>query len=72
VNFRSLSRLKALYIGCGEKDQFNLLYGARRFVLLLDRYFERTHGGFGLEFRSLREIERGAMADPTGEADKAL
>ena len=20
------------YIGCGERDQFNLLYGARRFV----------------------------------------
>src|SRR4051794_5815921 len=25
-----LSRLKALYIDCGEWDQFNLLYGARR------------------------------------------
>jgi hypothetical protein len=25
-------RLKALYIDCGEKDQFNLLDGARRFV----------------------------------------
>jgi S-formylglutathione hydrolase FrmB len=28
----NLRRLKALYIDCGEKDQFNLLYGARRFV----------------------------------------
>ena len=28
----SLRRLKALYIDCGERDQFNLLYGARRFV----------------------------------------
>jgi hypothetical protein len=25
ANFRSLSRLKALYIDWGEKDQFNLL-----------------------------------------------
>jgi hypothetical protein len=28
----NLRRLKALYMDCGEKDQFNLLYGARRFV----------------------------------------
>jgi S-formylglutathione hydrolase FrmB len=28
----NLRRLKALYIDCGERDQFNLLYGARRFV----------------------------------------
>ena len=28
----NLRRLKALYIDCGENDQFNLLYGARRFV----------------------------------------
>ena len=28
----NLRRLKALYIDCGEKEQFNLLYGARRFV----------------------------------------
>src|SRR3954447_6280696 len=28
----NLRRLKALYIDCGEKDQFKLLYGARRFV----------------------------------------
>ena len=28
----SLRRLKALYIDCGDRDQFNLLYGARRFV----------------------------------------
>jgi hypothetical protein len=27
-----LTPRKALYIDCGEKDQFNLLYGARRFV----------------------------------------
>ena len=28
----NLRRLKALYIDCGDKDQFNLLYGARRFA----------------------------------------
>ena len=32
VHAENLRRLKALYIDCGEKDQFNLLYGARRFV----------------------------------------
>jgi hypothetical protein len=32
----NLLRLKALYIDCGEKDQFNLLYGARRFVRRLN------------------------------------
>jgi enterochelin esterase-like enzyme len=28
----NLRRLKALYIDCGERDQFNLLYGNRRFA----------------------------------------
>jgi S-formylglutathione hydrolase FrmB len=28
----NLRRLKALYIDCGSTDQFNLVYGARRFV----------------------------------------
>src|SRR5713101_504762 len=32
----NLRRLKALYIDCGEKDQFNLLYGVRRFVRRLN------------------------------------
>jgi hypothetical protein len=32
----NLRHLKALYIDCGEKDQFNLLYGARRFVRRLN------------------------------------
>ena len=32
-----LGKLKALYIDCGEWDQFNLLYGARRFVRRLNR-----------------------------------
>jgi S-formylglutathione hydrolase FrmB len=32
----NLRRLKALYIDCGAKDQFNLLYGARRFVRRLN------------------------------------
>ena len=49
----NLCRLKALYIDCGEKDQLNLLYGARRFVRRLNelgiahRYeeFPDNHGG---------------------------
>jgi hypothetical protein len=32
----NLRQLKALYLDCGEKDQFNLLYGARRFVRRLN------------------------------------
>jgi S-formylglutathione hydrolase FrmB len=32
----SLRRLKALYIDCGTIDQFNLVYGARRFVRRLE------------------------------------
>jgi S-formylglutathione hydrolase FrmB len=33
----NLKTLKALYIDCGERDQFNLLYGARKFVRALER-----------------------------------
>lgn len=32
----NLRALKALYIDCGHSDQFNLLYGARRFVRRLN------------------------------------
>jgi S-formylglutathione hydrolase FrmB len=32
----NLRSLKAPYIDCGEKDQFNLLYGARGFVRRLN------------------------------------
>ncbi len=32
----SLQRLKALYVDCGLNDQFNLVYGARRFKRRLD------------------------------------
>jgi hypothetical protein len=32
----SLRKLKALYIDCGVNDQFNLVYGARRFKRRLD------------------------------------
>src|ERR1700726_4100200 len=32
----NLRRLKALYIDCGKNDQFNLLYGARRFARRLN------------------------------------
>jgi len=34
----NLRRLKALYIDCGTNDQFNLLYGARRFVRRLNEF----------------------------------
>jgi S-formylglutathione hydrolase FrmB len=53
----NLQNLKALYIDCGEKDQFNLLYGARRFVRRLDqlgvahRYEEFADNHSGVDYR---------------------
>jgi hypothetical protein len=53
----NLRRLKALYIDCGEKDQFNLLYGARRFVRRLNepgiahRYEEFPDNHNGVDYR---------------------
>jgi S-formylglutathione hydrolase FrmB len=53
----NLRRLKALYIDCGEKDQFNLLYGARRFVRRLNelgvahRYEEFPDNHIGVDYR---------------------
>jgi hypothetical protein len=53
----NLRRLKALYIDCGEKDQFNLLYGARRFVRRLTelgiahRYEEFADNQSGVDYR---------------------
>ena len=53
----NLRRLKALYIDCGEKDQFNLLYGARRFVRRLNelgiahRYAEFPDNHSGVDYR---------------------
>ena len=53
----NLRRLKALYIDCGEKDQFNLLYGARRFVRRLNelgiahRYEEFPDNHTGVDYR---------------------
>jgi S-formylglutathione hydrolase FrmB len=53
----NLQKLKALYIDCGEKDQFNLLYGARRFVRRLDqlgiahRYEEFADNHSGVDYR---------------------
>jgi S-formylglutathione hydrolase FrmB len=53
----NLRRLKALYIDCGEKDQFNLLYGARRLVRRLNelgvrhRYEEFPDNHTGLDYR---------------------
>jgi S-formylglutathione hydrolase FrmB len=53
----NLRRLKALYIDCGEMDQFNLLYGARRFVRRLNelgiphRYEEFPDSHTGVDYR---------------------
>ena len=53
----NLRRLTALYIECGEKDQFNLLYGVRRFVRRLNelaighRYEEFPDNHTGLDYR---------------------
>ena len=53
----NLGRLKAPYIDCGEKDQFNLLHGARRFVRRLDelgvahRYEEFPDNHTGVDYR---------------------
>jgi S-formylglutathione hydrolase FrmB len=52
-----LRRLKALYIDCGERDQFNLLYGARRFVRRIKqlgiehRYEEFPDNHSGVDYR---------------------
>src|SRR3954452_20779124 len=53
----ALRSLKALYIDCGENDQFNLLYGARRFVRRLNdlgivhRYEEFPDNHSGVDYR---------------------
>jgi S-formylglutathione hydrolase FrmB len=53
----NLRNLKALYIDCGKRDQFNLLYGARRFVRRLNelgiahRYEEFADNHSGVDYR---------------------
>jgi S-formylglutathione hydrolase FrmB len=53
----NLRRLKALYIDCGDKDQFNLLYGARRFTRRLKelgiahRYEEFSDNHSSVDYR---------------------
>lgn len=53
----NLRRLKALYIDCGKNDQFNLLYGARRFVRRLEamgithHYEEFPDNHTGVDYR---------------------
>jgi len=53
----NLRKLKALYIDCGDKDQFNLVYGARRFVRRLKefgiphRYEEFPDNHTGVDYR---------------------
>jgi hypothetical protein len=57
IQASNLRTLKALYIDCGEKDQFNLLYGARRFVRRLNelgiahRYEEFADNHTGVDYR---------------------
>jgi S-formylglutathione hydrolase FrmB len=53
----NLHKLKALFIDCGERDQFNLLYGARRLHRRLDelgvahRYEEFPDNHSGVDYR---------------------
>jgi S-formylglutathione hydrolase FrmB len=53
----NLRNLKALYIDCGERDQFNLLYGARRLARRLrelgvaHRHEEFPDNHSGVEYR---------------------
>jgi hypothetical protein len=53
----NLRSLKALYIDCGKNDQFDLLYGARRFVRWLNelgiahRYEEFPDNHSGVDYR---------------------
>ena len=53
----NLRRLKALYIDCGDKDQFNLAYGARRFARRLNelgiahRYEEFSDNHSNVDYR---------------------
>lgn len=62
----NLKALKALYIDCGTRDQFNILYGCRRFVRALNgqgvahRYeeFPGTHSNVGFRM----DISLPAMA----------
>ena len=68
-------RLKALYIDCGERDQFNLLHGARRLVRRLNelgiahRYKEFADNHSGVYYRideSLPLSRRRCPADVYG------
>jgi hypothetical protein len=74
----NLRRLKAFYIDCGEKDQFNLLYGARRLVRRLNelgivhRYEEFPDNHTGVDYRMdeslpfLAQALSGGMLSSTG------
>ena len=67
----NLRRLKALYIDCGEKDQFNLLYGARRFARRLNelgiahRYEEFPDNHTSVDYRMDESLPflAGALSD---------
>jgi S-formylglutathione hydrolase FrmB len=55
--WQNLKQLKALYIDCGDADQFNLVYGARRFVRrrgelgVSHRYEEFADNHSGVDYR---------------------
>lgn len=57
-----LKRLKALYIDCGDADQYDLVYGARRFHLALERlgvphtYEEFPDDHSGIDYRMDRSL----------------
>jgi hypothetical protein len=57
TQFDNRRRLKVLYINCGEKDQFNLPYRARKFVRRLKelgidhRYEEFPDNHTGVDYR---------------------
>jgi hypothetical protein len=53
----NLRRLKALYIDCGEKDQYNLLSGARRFVRRLNEL------GIPHRYEEFPDNHRGRLSD---------
>jgi hypothetical protein len=48
TRWAGLKKLKALYIDCGDIDQYNLVYGARRMHRLLDqRGVQHVYEEFG-------------------------
>src|SRR5271166_6586215 len=68
----NLRRLKALYIDCGEKDQFNLLYGARRFVRRLNELgIAHRYEEFASASRCFTRITRSQRCSSPGHSRNA-